>query len=151
MLIWKATEVQPTSVPVKKAGFDWDAWYEKNKQRLSEKRAKRYREDSAYRAAALERSRHQRAGKKPHVVASTDVSFSQAAVAIGVSIWTLREWRRKNYFPEPLRRNGQLWFSPEQVERLRMLQHFFEVHGVRTTKQTKPDLESLVSLTYANW
>ena len=96
-----------------KAGFNWDAWYAKNKQRLSEKRAKRYREDAAYRAAALERSRQQREKKKPEPV-STDphtVSFMDAADDLGVTVWVLREWRRKNYFPEPHRRDGRLWFT----------------------------------------
>jgi hypothetical protein len=61
-LIWK-TRVESVVPGPSKQGFSWDVWYAVNKSRLSEKRARRYREDAAYRAAALERSRQQR--KKP--------------------------------------------------------------------------------------
>ena len=59
--------------------------------------------------------------KKPEPV-STDphtVSFIEAADDVGVTVWVLREWRRKNYFPEPHRRDGRLWFTPSQVQLLR--------------------------------
>lgn len=156
MLIWKtqgATQpVEPQ--PVVKGGFNWDAWYAKNKTRLSEKRAKRYREDAAYRAAALERSRLQRENKKPEPLPESElhsVPFTDAANTLGVTVWVLREWRRKNYFPEPHRRNGRLWFSLAQVQQLQQLREYFVTHGVRVTEATKPGLENLVSLIYANW
>lgn len=154
-LIFKdMTAVVEVPGPVKQ-GFSWDAWYAKNKARLSEKRAKRYREDATYRAAALERSRLQRDSKKPAPVSEeTDlypVSFTDAADDVGVTVWVLREWRRKNYFPEPHRRNGRLWFSVGQVQQLRTLQQFFEKHGARVTEAIRPELENLISLIYANW
>lgn len=140
--------------PVKQ-GFSWDAWYAKNKTRLSVKRAKRYREDSSYRAAALERSRLQRETKKPVPVSEESdlhsVSFTDAADAVGVTVWVLREWRRKNYFPEPHRKNGRLWFSVGQVQQLRTLQQFFEKQGARVTEATRPALENVISLIFANW
>ncbi len=40
--------------------FSWDTWYANNKTRLSKERARRYKEDPAYREAALMRSRVQR-------------------------------------------------------------------------------------------
>ena len=153
MLIWKTTQTTEVPGPVKQHGFNWDAWYAKNKTRLSEKRAKRYREDAAYRAAALERSRQQREQKKPEPV-STDphtVAFTEAADDVGVTVWVLREWRRKNYFPEPHRRDGRLWFTPSQVQLLRKLGQFFVQYGARVTESLKPKLENVVSLTYANW
>lgn len=151
MLIWKTTTATEVPGPVKQ-GFNWDAWYAKNKTRLSEKRAKRYREDAAYRAAALERSRQQRETKKPAAI--TDgytVAFNDAADMLGVTVWVLREWRRKNYFPEPHRRNGRLWFSPSQVQSLYTLQQFFIQHGSRVTDELRPELENIISLVYANW
>ena len=138
-----------TPGPVK---FSWEAWYAKNKTRLSEKRAKRYREDAAYREAALQRSR-QRKGKKV-VPLSTDhhsVSFNDAAQTLGVTVWVLREWRRKDYFPEPHRRDGRLWFTPLQVQWLRTIQEFFVQHGARVTNATRPKLEQVTNLVYANW
>jgi hypothetical protein len=52
-LFWKKPETP-------KPGFDYKGWYRANKKRLSDKKAKRYREDSQYRDAALQRSRNQR-------------------------------------------------------------------------------------------
>lgn len=155
MLIWKlpkpgVAEFIPFTT---KQGFNWDAWYAKNKVRLSEKRAKRYREDAAYRAAAMERSRLQRDSKKPEPV-STDphtVAFTDAADNVGVTVWVLREWRRKNYFPEPYRREGRMWFSPQQVQLLHHLKHLFDTYGTRVTDAFRPELEAIVSLTYMNW
>lgn len=151
-LIFK-TAIEPPVIPAVKPGFDWDAWYAKNKQRLSEKRAKRYREDPAYRAAALERSRQQRETKKPVETLADphSVAFTDAANDVGVTVWVLREWRRKSYFPEPARRDGRLWFSVPQVQQLRRLREFFNTHGVRVTEAIRPALDNTVALVYANW
>ena len=147
-LIFKQMDTPVVPGPVK---FSWETWYAKNKTRLSAKRAKRYREDAAYREAALARSR-QRKKKAPSV--STDphsVSFADAAQTLGVTVWVLREWRRKNYFPEPQKRDGRLWFTPLQVQWLRTLQEFFVQHGSRVTNETRPKLEQVTNLVYANW
>jgi hypothetical protein len=151
MLIWKAYTPASTGMPPEKPGFSWDAWYQKNKARLSEKRAKRYREDASYRAAALERSRLQREANRTEVTTPHTVSFMDAATEIGVTVWVLREWRRKNYFPEPLRRDGRLWFTPTQVDLLRGLREFFDTHGTRVTNALRPKLEDTTSLIYSNW
>lgn len=152
MLIWKTQEPGTTPGPVKQEqGFSWDAWYAKNRARLSEKRARRYREDPAYRNAALKRSRAQRGTKKAPVQGPYTVSFNDAAQDLDVTVWVLREWRRKNYFPEPHHAGGRLWFTPQQVSLLAELKHFFRVHGARVTESTRGQVDSLVSLTYANW
>lgn len=150
MLIWKTQETQ-TPEPVTQGPFSWDAWYAKNKKRLSEKRAKRYKEDPAYRQAALERSRAQRVPKKVPETGSHTVSFNDAAKQLDVTVWVLREWRRKNYFPEPQRFVGRMWFTPSQVDLLSRLEHFFRTQGARVTEDTRGQLEDIVSMTYANW
>jgi hypothetical protein len=152
MLIWKMPTIPEAPHPVK-PGFNWDHWYAKNKQRLSEKRAKRYQEDPIYRAAALERSRQQRELKKvvPPITDGYTVAFTDAATTLGVTVWVLREWRRKSYFPEPHRRDGRLWFSDAQVQTLQALRSFFDTHGIRMTENLKPALEDVVRLIYANW
>lgn len=151
MLIFHKAHSEPVMPPAK-PGFNWDVWYQKNKTRLSEKRAKRYSEDAAYRTAALERSRLQREKKKPEPVSDPHtVSFLDAAAEVGVTVWVLREWRKKSYFPEPHRRDGRLWFTPSQVHLLQQIGHFFAQHGPRLTTSLRPALENLVSLTYANW
>jgi hypothetical protein len=144
-LIFKSEEA-----PVQ-SGFSWDAWYAKNKTRLSEKRAKRYKEDTAYREAAKQRSRQQRELKKAPVVGAHTVSFNEAAEQVGVTVWVMREWRRKNYFPEPTRRDGRLWFSPPQVGLIRQLHVFFQQHGTRVTASTHAELDNTVNLVFANW
>lgn len=149
MALIMKTQEPVTSGPAK--GFSWDAWYAKNKSRLSEKRARRYREDTAYREAALERSRKQRETKKVTVKDDNWVSFNDAAVGLGITVWVLREWRRKDYFPEPARRQGRLWFTPPQVQLLQRLHEFFVAHGVRVTEANRQALEEVVSLIYANW
>ena len=149
-LIWKAQVVEPSAPPVK-PGFNWDAWYAKNKARLSEKRARRYREDSAYREAALERSRQQRESKKVPVTSIYTVSFNDAAQELGVTVWVLREWRRKNYFPEPQHRDGRLWFSPDQVQLLQRVKQFFLQHGARLAEANRGALEDLTGFVYSNW
>lgn len=154
MLIWKTME--PDVEAIKKSwgptkqGFSWDAWYAKNRARLSEKRARRYREDASYREAALERSRHQRESKKSTVTGPFTIPFGEAAEMLGITLWVLREWRRKNYYPEPLRREGRLWFSEPQVQLLRHLGQFF-AHHARVGEANRDELYNLVSLTYANW
>lgn len=149
-LIWKTPEPTPVPGPVKH-GFSWDAWYAKNKARLSVKRAKRYKEDAQYRQAALDRSRAQREIKKVPVTDAHTVAFTEAAQALGITVWVLREWRRKDYFPEPYHRDGRLWFSPPQVQALQRLQEFFEEHGARVTDALRPQLENVVELIYSNW
>lgn len=151
LIFVKPIETLEVPGPVRQ-GFSWDAWYAKNKHRLSEKRAKRYREDASYRQAALERSRKQR--DKKVVPVSTDphsVSFTDAAQILGVTVWVLREWRRKNYFPEPYRKDGRLWFTPLQVQWLRTIHEFFVQNGVRVTEATRGKLEDVTSLVYSNW
>jgi hypothetical protein len=134
-------------------GFNYSNWYQKNKKALSEKRAKKYATNAQFRNAALERSRNQRE-KTVKVVVNTegfDVSLSQAANQLGISIWVLREWRKKSYFPEPRFQAGKLWFKDYQVSLLSRLKDFFSTHGVRTSAVDRNDLNDLISLTYANW
>lgn len=131
-------------------GFSWDAWYAANKQRLSEKRAKRYREDPAYREAALKRSRSQRAVKVP-VTDGYVISFNDVAREVGVTPWVLREWRKKDYFPEPRHRDGRLWFNKQQIELLKKLQEFFVEQGVRVSESKREALQGVTAWVYSNW
>lgn len=143
--------VKPVISVKKQSGFNWDEWYAQNKGRLSEKRAKRYRDDPDYRQAALKRSENQRLGKKTPVTDGHTIAFADAANQLGITVWVLREWRKKDYFPEPFRRDGRLWFSHGQVDLLQRIQQFFLDHGVRVNEAKRNQLQNVVSLTYANW
>ena len=71
---------------------------------------------------------------------------------LGVTVWVLREWRRKNYFPEPYRRDGRLWFTSRQVQWLEQRPAVFVQHGSRVTdSHQKSELEDCGQLIYVNW
>jgi hypothetical protein len=132
-------------------GFAYKKWYDDNKQKLLDKRKKRYHEDATFREKQLDRSRKQREAKTEPVKDGYVVPFSTAADHIGVTIWTLREWRKKDYFPEPKHRNRRLWFTDNQVLWLEKLQHFFIENGFRVSERKLKPLQELVGLIYANW
>lgn len=151
-LIWSVPAAAPAPPPETQSGsFSWDAWYAKNKIRLSEKRAKRYREDPEYREAALRRSREQRQKSKTPVVDGATVPFKAMADALGVTPWVLREWRRKDYFPEPSHRDGRLWFKPEHEVLLQRLVAFFAEHGPRVDATARELLGPVTAYVFANW
>jgi hypothetical protein len=56
----KSAKPKPAKKSVQKEPFNYKAWYQKNKVRLLEEKAKRYQEDASYRGAAKERARLQR-------------------------------------------------------------------------------------------
>jgi len=145
--------VQTTAAP--KAGgkgqFNFKVWYKKNKKSLSERRKARYHTDPSYREKALNNSRGQRKNKPVEQDGGFTVAFQDAADQVDVTIWTLREWRKKNYFPEPRHRAGRMWLKPYHVEQLKTLKAFFDHHGIRVTADTREPLKDLVSLIYANW
>jgi hypothetical protein len=146
----KKGNTAPTIVRPKSSKFDWSKWYEKNKLRLSEKRKKRYQEDEAYKNSIKERSKTQR--KR---VEDTEkvfiVTFKEASEQLQVSMWSLREWRKKDYYPEPQHRLGKLWFSQRQVILLQQLADFFKNHGIRTKQSDRDSLQSIIASIFANW
>src|SRR5436190_5809282 len=104
-------------LPKKKSSYQ--KWYEQNKKQLSEKRRKRYAENSEYRQRVIEASRRRRSGEQsppvPPVPPDAPISFAQAADRLDRGKSTLREWRRNNYFPEPKYHNRGCWFTENQV------------------------------------
>jgi hypothetical protein len=127
-------------------------WYEANKDKLSQKRKEQYANDPEYRAKVLARSEAFRLARRGvSSLPGYEFNMQQAADQVGVTLWTLREWRKKNYFPEPLEYQGKLMFNASQIELLQGLRKFFDDHGVRTSAANRPALEDLTSLVYANW
>lgn len=127
-------------------------WYAVNKVPLSEKRAKRYKEDPEYRAAVIARSAAARALQRGQATPPGYAHhMADTAEALGITIWTLREWRKKNYFPEPLEYKSRMWFTQAQIGLLNNLKSFFSRKGNRISKANKPALDDLVSLIYSNW
>ena len=137
---------------LKKTNSRFSEWYKHNRQRLSEKRKKLYAEDPEYRQRALEASKKRRRGE-PTLPTPPDaqISFAQAAERVGTSVSTLREWRRKKYFPEPKHYNRGLWFTESQVLLLKNLKGFFGVYGKRSWKIKLDRLKELVASISDNW
>lgn len=126
-------------------------WYAANKDRLADKRKKTYREDSEYRARALARSAGQRAkvrGKRPP---NHDVPFAICAVMLGVPTTTLREWRRKNYFPEPYHHQSKMYFSNRQVTLVRAIRNYFANAQSRPKHSDRWRLLQIIDWVKDNW
>lgn len=127
-------------------------WYEANKVTLAATRKAKYDSDPVYRAKIIAASQAARMAKRGVVVPEGYIHhMTDAAEVLDITIWTLREWRKKNYFPEPKFYNGRLWFTGNQLQQLQALKGFFARRGRRMSEAAKPALEDLVSLIYANW
>jgi len=130
---------------------NYSRWYEKNREILSAKRAERYKNDPEYRAKALERSVNRRKSvEKSLCPEGYAFNFQQLADYLDMSLWTLRDWRRKNFFPEPHRANGRSWFTEAQAEQLKKMRQLMKPKGP-PTKERAQQLQDLIDITYSNW
>jgi MerR HTH family regulatory protein len=128
----------------------YQKWYEQNKQELSQKRKQRYSEDAEYRQRAVEGSRRYRRGERtPPTPADAPISFTEAAERIGIGTSTLRDWRRKELFPEPVHHTWGLWFTENQVSLLTRIKELFQVYRMHPSKKDR--LKELRDFIRANW
>jgi hypothetical protein len=83
----------------------------------------------------------------------TFIMLNGDAVALSPAknISTLRQWRRKKYFPEPKHHNRSLWFTENQMLLLKSLKEFFRVYGKRTGKIKLDRLKEWVASIAADW
>jgi hypothetical protein len=128
-------------------------WYDKNKELLSEKRKKMYREDPEYREKVKARRSKQLANSPTRLDPLDEkytTTFSEAAEELEITIWKFRHWRSHNYFPEPKQHGKFLYFTDAQMALLHTLKDFLEPY-TRLPGSQKAALENLVSLIYANW
>ena len=137
---------------LKKTESSFNDWYQKNKQRLSEKRKRLYAENPEYRQRSLEASRRRRRGELTlPIPPDFPISFTQAAERVGISSSTLHAWREKKLFPEPKHHNGGLWFTEHQVLLLKNLKEFFRLYGKRRGKIKFDKLKELKESIAADW
>jgi len=134
----------------------YQAWYQQNKQRLAAKRKKQYAENPEYREQRLEAARRYRRGERTPPVSLVPpdalISFAEAAERLDVGASTLREWRRKEYFPEPKRHNRGLWFTENQVFLLKSLKEFFQKYGNRPGKVKEERFKEVRAfIWWSNW
>lgn len=134
-----------------KIKFSWNAWYDANKDRLAKKKADKYRNDPVYREAAKKRSKEHNQQKHDIPDDGFNISMNGVAEQLEVSIWVIREWRRKSYFPEPVCRLSRFWFNAKQVALLHELKMFFDKNGVRMAFLKREALDMVVGFVYANW
>lgn len=131
----------------------YQRWYEKHKQELSQKRKLRYQNDPAYRQKILDRKHKQlEKAKAEHQPPAGYVHTMQdVADGLGVTVWTIREWRKKGYFPAPLKCGRNLLFTDAQFYLLRKLEDFLQAHGKRLSRASRDKLQDEINLIHANW
>jgi hypothetical protein len=126
--------------------------YAKNKAAISAARKIRYANDPVYREAVIARTRAARPVAKPlESPEGYTYTYAEVCKLLQVSVWVVRGWREKSYFPDPYAQDGRLWFTEDQANQLWSLAHFFKANGSRLDDGTKEQLDNLVALTYANW
>lgn len=140
----------------------FSSWYERNKESLKEKRAKKYREDPEYRQAALDRAAKQRAAA-PRQPADRDQRFrvidgiqvevfriGQVAEMIGRDEQTIRLWESRAVIPKPSAPGRHRYYTAAQVGLLRELcellgDHRYDAVAIREA------LAEMSKKVYQNW
>lgn len=99
--------------------FDYKAWYQNNKTRLSEDRKQRYKKDPEYRSKAQKRSRtYWRENKAVETPADRTVvtagsreyySISKIASLIGRKPTTIRDYHNNGVLPQPTYSDTRGW------------------------------------------
>jgi hypothetical protein len=136
------------------SGDAFDRWYQAHKGTYNSSRKSRYHNDPLYRQKILDASREKRENRRKQNPKPADYTLTMAAAAevIGVTIWTLRNWRSQKYFPEPLKYNSELWFSGRQVVYISYIKDFFDREKItRLSAVQKEKLGAIVQQIFANW
>lgn len=134
----------------------YQKWYKNKRSTLSETRKKRYQSDPVYREKAKAASTRQQqklrdANPRPK---GCDFTLENVAYKLHVSIWTLRAWRKKNYFPEPAEWGGRRYLSHNQVLLLTKLAEAItpmKDFSSRVNPENKKRRDDRVSWVFANW
>jgi hypothetical protein len=129
-------------------------WYKSHREEFNEQRRKRYHSDPEYRQKMQEASRQVR--QRRLVKNRPDqycISLVQLAEILDVSVWTIRNWRKNGYFPEPYHDdNGIIWFTVNQLELIKKLQDYFLCWNIkRLSNVQKLDVELISKEIHANW
>jgi len=127
-------------------------YYQRNRERNNERRRARYQSDPEHRAKlagiAAEKWRAKAKAKAKVRPSAYVYDLQGAAEQLGISFWTLREWKQKNYFPQPAVFNGKMWVTQNQLLLLSKLKEAMARSG-RSTRQERVDLA--IAMVYCNW
>ena len=138
------TQNQPTTA--------FKKWYANNKAALAEKRKAKYLADPAYRESIKARAQVRRAARASELrPEGYSLNMAQVADSLELTIWALREWRKKSYFPEPKEHHGRRWFTRRQLVLLRSLKEYLDTKGRRLSRADKLEMDDLISFVHMNW
>jgi hypothetical protein len=133
----------------------FDKWYKTHKEDFNSQRRKRYQNDPKYKARVLASARKARDDRRKQnpKPPGYNVSLVAAAEELGVTIWTLRNWRKMEYFPEPNKfDHWELWFTEAQVRLLARIQHYLDSNSIkRLSAVQRAELQIIVKQIYAEW
>ena len=140
-------ETSEQAKPVVISSPYFSKWYQKNKPKLAAKRRTLYDSDKSYREKAIARASVLRAAKREVPPAGYVVTLAMAANALDVSQDALRDWRKRGYYPEPLKCNHRFLFTEDQLELLVKLKEFLWNGG----RRYKGALKSLTVSIFDSW
>ena len=134
----------------------WQSWYEDNKERIAKARAERYANDPIYRAKLKENARARYKAKfgttKRSVPERYVVQLKDLPDYVeGLTLSRFREWRKREYIPEPFRKHNEVWFTHPQVNLLRSFQAFFTTRDTRIGSREREGLQSLINDIKESW
>lgn len=125
-------------------------WYGRNKERLAERRKRRYREDPEYREKILAhkraKGREERAAIAPYVrkvVGKKEIlllRIGDAAERVGVTAMTLRDWEERGLIPKSAFPWKHRYYTDHQVD---LLSQF--------VSNKDADVESASANVFATW
>lgn len=151
VVIFKKREAPPSPKPKDDA---FARWYETHKNDYNSKRREKYKQDPAYKTRVLNTARQTRDNRRKYKEKPSVYSFTINDVAddLGITIWTLRNWRGNGYFPEPYKFNGELWFSQNQISLLSEIRDFLVHRGIkRMSAVQRDDLQPIIESIHARW
>jgi hypothetical protein len=154
-ILFKAKPSVPPPKRDRGTGDDaFGRWYDKNKPVFNLSRRERYKTDPEYKKRVLDaarKARDERRKQNPKPEAYT-TTLQGAADALDITIWTLRNWRTNEYFPEPLKFNGELWFTDAQVKLLTRIKDYLDKRNIkRLSVAQAEELYGIVKQIRAYW
>ena len=127
----------------------FQVWYEENKRTISRNRRKRYKTDSAYRERVLNHTRvYRKAISKTHKP-RPGFSVTEAAIRIGRTAQTIREWEKHKLIPKTRDDRGYRRYTSSQIALLKTLGKALD--DFRYRRVTKDKVKAVKAAVRENW
>jgi predicted NAD-dependent protein-ADP-ribosyltransferase YbiA (DUF1768 family) len=142
--------------PKKEMGDAFERWYQRHGSEFNQSRRTRYANDPLYRERVLATSARARANRRKNRVvqkpAAYSINLAEAASQLGVTVWSLRSWRNNQYFPDPLRCSGEVWFTAHQIVLIGRIRDFLDARHIRKISASdRKDMQPLIDEVLAQW